>query len=270
MSRARLHAPLRNVRLLVAYDGSRFHGWQRQAGFATVQQTLEEAFLALTGAPTTVYGAGRTDAGVHALGQVAHAHVATRIDDRRLRAALQAHAGQGVAVRSVETCPDEFHAQFHARGKRYAYLIQRGSARLPFAERHSHWVREELDLASMRLAARALLGRRDFSAFACAGSPRRSGVRTLRSLRLVARRGWLAFVLQGDGFLYNMARTLVGTLLEVGRGKLAPESLAAILESRDRRLAGPTAPPEGLYLVRVLYPDAAGIRQSQSGSGDGR
>jgi tRNA pseudouridine38-40 synthase len=244
---------VRNVRLLVSYDGSRFFGWQRQDGFASVQQALEEAFEALTGERVVVHGSGRTDTGVHALGQVAHAHVQSGLADDRLRHALNHHVPEGVVVRRLETCRDDFHARYDARGKRYAYLVATARFRPPFGRTYQHWVHDKLDLRAMRAAAALLLGRHDFSAFASSGSPRKSNVRHLRALHLLARRERFALVAQADGFLYNMVRALAGTLIDVGRGKLAPEDVRAILERRDRKQAGPTAPPEGLYLVSVQY-----------------
>jgi tRNA pseudouridine38-40 synthase len=244
---------MRNVRILLAYDGSHFHGWQRQEGFDSVQETLEIALESLVSSHVTVFGAGRTDAGVHALGQVAHFHVDTHLDDDRLRHALNAHLPEGVIVRRLETCADDFHAQFDALGKRYAYRVETGRFRLPFPPRYSHFVRDPLDLAAMREAAQRFVGKQDFAALASAGSPRKSTVRTIRSLHIVARRGSFAIVVEGDGFLYNMVRTIAGTLLDVGRGKLDAERVSEILRSADRREAAATAPAEGLYLLSVLY-----------------
>lgn len=239
--------------MLVAYDGSRFFGWQRQDGFDSVQEALETALATLVGERVVVHGSGRTDTGVHALGQVASCHLATRLDDDRLRHALNFHLPEGVVVRRLETCRDDFHARFDAAGKRYAYLVVTSRFRPPFARAHAHWTCDPLDLAAMRAAARALLGRHDFSAFATSGSPRKSNVRTLQGLRIVARRERFLIVAQADGFLYNMVRTLAGTLLEVGRGRLGVEDVRAALAGRRRSAAGPTAPPEGLYLVSVRY-----------------
>lgn len=245
--------PVRNVRLLIAYDGSRFFGWQRQDGFTSVQAVLEEALQLLCDAHVTVHGSGRTDTGVHALGQVASAHVDTRLDDDRLRHALNFHLPEGVVVRRLETCRDDFHARFDARAKRYGYLLLTSRFRPPHGRELAHWINSSLDLERMRRAAACLRGRHDFSAFASSGSQRATNVRTLAHLRVVARRSRVAFVAQADGFLYNMVRALAGTLIDVGRGKLSVDDVRAALASRDRSRAGPTAPPQGLYLLSVRY-----------------
>ena len=145
---------MRNVRALIAYDGSRFFGWQRQDGFRSVQQALEEALEALAGDPVVGHGAGRTDTGVHALGQVAHVHLDTRLDDDRLRHALNFHLEEGVSVLRLETCRDDFHARYDARGKRYAYCVATGRFRPPFGRGYFHWVCDPLDLVAMRAPER--------------------------------------------------------------------------------------------------------------------
>ncbi len=244
---------MRNVRLLIGYDGSRFFGWQRQDGFDTVQQSLEEALLAATGQRVAIHGAGRTDTGVHALGQVAHAHVETRLDDDRIRHALNAHLPEGVVVREAETCAEDFHARYAARSKRYGYLVVNTRFAPAFGRELCCWTPWPLDVAAMRRAARALVGRHDFAAFGNAGSPRPTTVRTVQRLHFVVRRERLAFVIQGDGFLYNMVRTIAGTLIDVGRGKLDEGACARALASGLRDDAGPTAPAAGLYLLSVQY-----------------
>ena len=247
---------MRNVRVLLAYDGSRFFGWQRQAGFDSVQETIERALLGLTGSSVVVHGAGRTDTGVHAFGQVAHFHLETRLDDDRLRHALNHYLAPSISVRRLETCADDFHARFAAVKKRYLYLTATSRFRPPFAPNLCHWTSDPLDLRAMRIAAQPLVGRHDFSAFAGTRSKRSNNVRTLRPIRFLVRRQRLGLVVGADGFLYNMVRNIAGTLLEVGRGKMAPGEVARVLASKDRRRAGPTAPAAGLYLLRVSYADS--------------
>lgn len=252
---------MRNVRVRLSYDGSRFFGWQRQEGFESVQQALEEALEALTGVHVAVHGAGRTDTGVHALAQAANFHVETRLGDERLLFALNAHLPEGVVVHELETCADDFHALRDATGKHYAYLVATSRFRPAIAPGFCHWVPGRPDVSAMRRAARYLVGEHDFSSFASAGSPRRSNVRLIHGLHVLRRREGLAVVVRGNGFLYNMVRAIAGTLLEVGRGKLVPEALPDILAARRRDRAGPTAPAHGLYLVRVLYPQAVWPRR---------
>ncbi len=244
---------MRTVRARISYDGSRFHGWQRQDGFASVQGAIEDGLASLLDTLVTVHGAGRTDTGVHALGQVAHFHVDTRLDDDRLRHALNAHLTDGVVIDRLETCRDDFHARFDARSKRYLYRVATTRFRPPFLRHHQHWVNVPLDLERMRDAARRMVGRHDFAAFGNAGSERKSTVRTVMGVRLLAHRRHFAVVVQGDGFLYNMVRNMVGTLLDVGRGRREPEDVDLALQSGERDRVGPTAPACGLYLARVLY-----------------
>ncbi len=253
---------MRNVRIAVAYDGSRFFGWQRQDGFMSVQQALEEALLGLTGETVTVHGAGRTDTGVHALAQVAHFHVESRIADERFGLALNAHLPEGVAVLWVETCRDDFHARFDALSKRYLYVTSTRHVRPPFGRQYCHWMAYPLDGDAMRRAARALIGEHDFRAFGNTGSPRATTIRTVQSLHFIARKGRIAFVVQGNGFLYNMVRTIAGTLLDIGRGRLDSGVVARALADGRRETLGATAPAAGLYLVSVQY----GERLFDSGS----
>ena len=246
---------MRNVRFLIAYDGSPYFGWQRQDGFVAVQEKIEEAFLAVTARHATVQGAGRTDTGVHALGQVAHAHVETRLDDERLLFALNAHLPESVVLRRLETCREDFHARFAAVSKRYLYRTETARFPSPFGHGRAHWSPQPLDLVAMRAAARDLLGRHDFRAFSSTGSPRASTVRDVQRIHFLPRRRHLDFVVQANGFLYNMVRAIAGTLLDVGRGRLPVDVVQRALESGERKIAGPTAPAAGLYLLSVQYPE---------------
>jgi tRNA pseudouridine38-40 synthase len=255
---------VRNVRIRIAYDGSKFYGWQRQSGFETVQEALEEGLEALVGARVVVHGSGRTDAGVHAMGQVASFHVDTKLEDERLLFALNHHVPEGVVVRDLETCADDFHAQYSARGKRYLYLVR--TTRFPpaFGTEHCLWTRGTLDLREMRRAAQCMVGEHDFSALASAGSPRKTNVRKISGIHIVARRDGFALIVQGNGFLYNMVRAMVGTLLQVGQGQRRSGDTSALLQSKDRSQAGPTASASGLYLRSVLYNEVVFAHRGRS------
>jgi tRNA pseudouridine38-40 synthase len=244
---------MRNVRFEVAYDGSAFFGWQRQDGFESVQECLENAALDLLDERVTVHGSGRTDTGVHALRQVANFHLSSSMPDDRLRHALNAHLPDSVVVRRLETCADDFHARFSATGKRYVYLTATTRFRPPFAREYAHWSCAVLEFEAMERAGRSLVGTHDFRGLCSVGSEPKTTVRTVRSLRWIRRRERLAFVIEADGFLYNMVRAIAGTLLDVGRGRLDPGCVERVLQSGERASAGPTAPAGGLYLLRVLY-----------------
>jgi len=245
-------------KLTLEYDGTDFEGWQAQPdGHRTVQSTLEAALGTLAGDPVAVVGAGRTDAGVHAEGQVASLSWGAGLDGPTLVRAANAHLPRDLAVRAAVAAPAGFHARRDATGKVYRYAIWNGAVRSPLRRRRFHFESRPLDLAAMAAAAGLLVGTHDFASFQAAGSAVTGTVRTLRRLEVGGRAGDEVHVeAEGDGFLRHMVRNLVGTLLEVGRGRRPPESLAKLLEARDRREAGPTAPARGLTLVRVLYEDA--------------
>ncbi len=252
---------MRTLRLLIAYDGTDLAGWQRQANGETVQEHLERAFRTLTGEEITVHGSGRTDAGVHALCQNAHVRVENpRPPTDRLHRALNSLLPLEIRVLCAMEVPHEFHARFSARGKRYLYRIRWTEVPDPIERRYSYWVPQSLDLERMREAAVHFLGEHDFVAMASNPGHAyiRPTVRTIQAIHLLRRRGGADLVVQGSGFLYNQVRTMAGSLVAVGRGKEAPEWIAAILHSRDRSLAGPTLPPQGLFLLRVLYPEEFG------------
>lgn len=244
-----------NYLLTIAYDGTHFHGWQRQEGFRTVQEVLEHACAAIDCPGVHVEGAGRTDTGVHALGQCAHVVLPRAFPPERLLFALNANLPEDVAVQAVRPAPDGFHARFHARGKRYVYRVLVDPIRPAVGRPLYHWIRRPVDLDAMRRAARCLVGRHDFASFATnPGYARSRGtVRTLHHVHLLRRTRGFDFAVQGAGFLYNMVRNMIGSLLEVGYGNRPPEWIEAVLRGRDRRLGGATAPARGLFLLRVLY-----------------
>lgn len=243
-------------RLILEYDGTGFEGWQAQPhGHRTVQGVLEEALARVTGAKDPrVTGAGRTDAGVHAEGQVAGVELETELAAERLGRALNGVLPDDLAVAACEPAPEGFHARYDARSKLYRYRIWNGAARSPLRAAHSHWVASRLDLAAMREAAAPLVGRHDFASFQAAGSDVRSSERSLTRLDVAGEpRGEIDLWVAGDGFLRQMVRILAGTLVEVGLGRTPAAAVSEILAARDRTRAGRTAPARGLTLVRVDY-----------------
>lgn len=244
----------RRLRITLAYDGTEFHGWQRQPRAATVQGLLMECCARILGEAVVVTGASRTDAGVHALRQVASLETASDMAAVTLQRALNATLPPAIRVREAVEAPAGFDARRHARGKRYAYLIDRGAEADPFLRRFAWHAPGARNTEAMAGALRAIVGKHDFSAFCAAPGRARSPICTVHSARLVTRRARLVALVSGDSFLHHMVRNVVGSLVEVGRGARPVEWMAAVLQSRDRRRAGPTAPAQGLVLVRVLYP----------------
>jgi len=245
----------RRVRLLLEYDGTGFQGWQRQpSGERTVQGAVEAAFASLPGEHGTVNAAGRTDAGVHALAMVAHVDTTSAIPDERLRMALNAHLPRDVVVLEVRTVEPTFEAQFHCLYRRYLYRMRvvRDDPRRLAIDRHRVLpVFRRVDVAAMQAATRHLLGRHDFAAFATQES--RTTTRELLLCDLRPAGHELHLHVAADGFLRNMVRTIVGTLLWVGKGKLTPDDVRDVLQSRDRERAGHNVGPQGLYFVEAGY-----------------
>ena len=243
------------LRFLLEYDGTDFHGWQSQPGYRTVQAVLETALETLVGVPVVLHGSGRTDTGVHARGQVAHAVVPDGVDPFRLRRSLTALVGPDVAVRDVTRAPDGFHARYDARRRVYHYAISTEPRALD--RRSRFWVRPAPDVAAMNAAAARLLGRHHFGAFCRTRSATENRVCTLHVATWEpdpnGRTADWRFRAEADRFLHGMVRALVGTLLAVGHGALTADDVATVLASRDRRRAGPAAPAFGLVLDRVDY-----------------
>lgn len=246
---------MRRVRLTLEFDGSGFAGWQWQpTGERTVQGVVQDAFAALPGRHGAVHAAGRTDAGVHALGMVAHADTEASMPDEKLRLALNAHLPRDVVVLEVATVGDDFEAQFGCRYRRYLYRLRvvRDDPRgLALERRRVQPVFRHVDVAAMQRAARHLEGTHDFSSFATQET--RTPVRTLHLCELREEGAELRLHLAGDGFLRHMVRTIVGTLLWVGKGKLAADEVPAVLAARDRARAGPNVGAQGLYFVEAGY-----------------
>jgi tRNA pseudouridine38-40 synthase len=248
---------MRNFRLTLSYDGTDFHGWQTQPGLRTVQETVESALADLTGEERVRANAsGRTDTGVHAVGQVVNFRSATRLAPDAILRALNARFPEDVIVREAALAPDAFDANRDAIRKRYRYVLHDGAVPDLFQRRYSHHSRYRLDAERMARAAACLRGTHDFRCFETEWPNRASSVRTITELTLQRDGDWLRLDVEADGFLYNMVRAIVGTLMNVGRGYWPEEEVAAILASGDRARAGPTAPARGLFLMHVTYPEA--------------
>jgi len=254
----------RNIRLLLAFDGTAYSGWQRQKGAPTIQETIEHCLTRITGQPVTLHGAGRTDAGVHALGMVANFHTLSAIPCSGLRKGLNSMLPPDIRILEAVDAPAWFHSRYSATGKTYRYALCTAPVQMPTERLYTAHFSRPLDVEAIRGALALIAGSHDFSSFEGSGSRDRDAkgyndrgaVRTLRQTEFTPQTSpastWF-FRFTGDGFLRHMVRNLVGTLLLVGCGKITPADFAEILRSRDRGRAGATAPAHGLFLERVYY-----------------
>jgi tRNA pseudouridine38-40 synthase len=244
---------MRNIKLTLCYDGTNFHGWQRQPNLRTVQQVLEEALKQVNPGPTVATASSRTDAGVHALGQVVHFLTVARHSTETYVRALNALMPGDVRVLDAQEKPQAFHATLDAKSKRYRYVIDNGPIASPFQLRYAWHVRPPLDEAAMSQAGRVLLGRHDFHSFETGWPNRTSSVRTILDLAVERSGAFVTIEVEADGFLYNMVRSIAGTLVKVGALRRPQAWVADVLAAENRVEAGPTAPPQGLFLVEVRY-----------------
>ena len=258
--------PARNWKLTLSYDGTDFHGWQVQPGYRTIQGELAGALQRITGESVLPQGSGRTDAGVHALAHVASVALQAAIPPGNLLRALNRTLPAAIRVLSVEIAPDDFHARHSALGKTYEYRIFQGPICPPTLARYVCSTQWPLDIDAMAAAAPRILGEHDFTSFAAVDPDRAHRMladATIHNVRVVVASNWrregdlLVYTIIGTGFLHHMVRNLVGTFLEIGRGQRRPDSIAAILDARDRSAAGATAPARGLFLHSVSYPSEA-------------
>ena len=248
-----------NFRLLVQYEGTNFHGWQIQSELRTVQGELTRVLSLLDSRDVHVHGSGRTDAGVHAEGQVASVQLVRDILPEKLRNAINGNLAADVRVLSVDIVPDDFHARYSAKSKTYRYRLVHGQVRSPFWVRYAHQESRPLDLERMGTVARIFIGEHDWTAFSAADSDSESRVRNVSQLEISSRydqRGHcdlIEFTISANGFLRYMVRSIVGTLLAVGRGEIDESIVQRAIEEGERSLAGATAPPHGLTLINVEY-----------------
>jgi len=244
---------IRKIKLIVQYDGSRYSGWQTQPGKRTIQGELVEALSNLVGIRTPVHGASRTDAGVSALGQVALFEIDCPVPTENFPNALNGRLPRNIVITSAEEVPPKFDLLGDVKSKLYRYTIYTGRYR-PVLKLNQCWhLHKKLDVAAMNDAAQLLVGKNDFKSFASAADKRESSVRTIFRCEVTSQEKWIYIDVEGDGFLYNMVRNIVGTLVEIGTGKWKPEKINEILEAKDRTAAGRLAPPQGLCLMWIRY-----------------
>lgn len=245
----------RNFKLVIEYDGTGYKGWQRQKCVPTVQGTIEAAIAKMTAKSVTLHGSGRTDAGVHARNQVANFLVDTKLTSETLRKGLNSLTPEDIVIKDCQVVPESFHAQFDATSKVYHYVVLNRPTPVAISRQYAWHVRKPLDLRAVEIAIDTLKGRHDFAAFEGVGSPRTHTVRTVMDAAILKQgsTGYLVFMIEADGFLRCMVRNIVGTLVDVGAGRTSPAQFSQILASRDRKRAGATAPPHGLFLMEVKY-----------------
>ena len=245
---------MRNIKLLIAYDGSRYNGWQRQENTEnTIQGKLETLLSKMTGEMVEIHGSGRTDAGVHAKGQVANFHTDTKMTIEEIKEYMNEYLPMDIAVLEAKDAAERFHSRLNVKRKTYCYHIWNSQVPNVFARKYSYQVPEPLDLEAMKKAAFYLLGTHDFKSFCARKKMKKSTVRMIESIDFQKEGDMIQITYRGNGFLYNMVRILTGTLIEVGKGERQPEEMKEILESQDRAKAGFTAPAQGLFMERVAY-----------------
>ncbi len=260
---------MRNIKLTIQYDGTNYHGWQIQPNGISIQQVIEEAIFSVTRKESRLTSSGRTDAGVHALSQVANFKTNSSLDTYKFQRGLNSKLPKDIVISDAQEVPLDFNAQKYAKKKIYRYDIYNSSIPDAFSFKFAKFIPYFLNLSSMKIASQYFLGTHDFSAFRSSSCEAKTTVRTIYKVDLSQKffnnseknRGnellfpscCISTEVEGSGFLKNMVRNIVGTLIEVGREKLAPEDIKKVLASRDRKNAGPTAPPQGLFLVKVFY-----------------
>lgn len=257
---------VKQYKLTIAYEGTEFGGWQVQPNAISIQQKLQEAFKIITREDVPVTGSGRTDAGVHALAQVAHVPLKKTIDCYKTRASLNGLLPKAIRVLHIEEVSTDFHARYSAKRKCYHYHIDLDPVQLPFNRLYSWHIRGDFSIEGLQQAAKHFVGEHDFTSFANEahqGSAANNPVRTLYRLDVFEKENGIRLEFEANGFLYKMVRNIVGTLVEVGKGKLSPDQIPQILKEKRRCSAGQAAPPQGLFLAFVDYPIASSSNRSE-------
>lgn len=248
---------MRNIKLTIEYDGSNYFGFQTQrtkdCKSPTIQEALEKALKRICKAKINLIASGRTDSGVHALGQVANFKTNSKMPLDKFRVAINANIPEDISVIKVEEVADDFHSRYSAKSKIYRYQILNRPYRSVFEGKLCYMFPHKLDFDLMKQEIRCLRGRHDFKAFQAADKKKKRSVRTIKNIKLSRKGDFIIFEIEADGFLFKMVRNIMGTLIEIGRGRFKKGSLKRILESKNRKLAGPTAPARGLTLLKVIY-----------------
>lgn len=244
---------MKNIKLIIEYDGTNYYGWQKQPDGNTVQQKIEKAISEVTGETIDLIGCSRTDSGVHATGYVANFYTNSTIPGEKFYIVINQKLPKDIVIIKSEEVDKEFHARFSSTGKMYCYSILNQPIRSPLNSRYYHHIYKSLNVDLMVEGSRYMKGKKDFKAFQNNGSEVNSTVRTINDIRIVKENNYIKIYVTGDGFLYNMVRIIAGTLIDVGLGYKKPEQVLDIIESKDRNKAGKTAPALGLKLVEVFY-----------------
>jgi tRNA pseudouridine38-40 synthase len=244
---------VRNIKLLIAYDGTAYHGWQTQLNKVTIQETIEKALSIVMKQKIDLTGSGRTDSGVHALGQVANFKADTKIPEDKIKIALNANLPPDIRILDSVDVDMSFNARFNALDKTYMYQIYYDRVGNPFYSRYSCFIPQSLDIDKMEEALKLIMGTHDFKGFMASGSYVKTTVRTIYDTKLIKEGNLLKLYINGDGFLYNMVRIIAGTLIDIGKGTKTIDCIEDVLINKNRKVLGQTAPPQGLFLMKVNY-----------------
>ena len=244
---------MRNIKLTIEYDGKEFNGWQKQPNKLNIQGEIERAIEEITGEQVDLYGSGRTDAGVHSLGQVANFKTNSKLPIEKVAIAINSKLKKSIRIKKAEEVSENFHSRYNCHKKKYRYIINNSSQGSAIYRGLEYHVSQKLNVEEMKKAIKFFEGEHDFKAFKASGTSSKSSVRTIYNAELKQNGERIIIELTGNGFLYNMVRIISGTLLEVGLGNIKAEDIPNIIESKDRKMAGKTLPPHGLYLVEVMY-----------------
>ena len=244
---------MRNIKIKIEYDGKNFNGWQKQPDKLNIQGEIERAIFDITGEEVNLTASGRTDAGVHSLGQTANFKIENNMPIEKIPLAINSKLKKTIRVQSAEEVDERFHSRYNCKGKKYRYIINNAQIESALYKDLELHISQKLDLEKMREAIKYFIGKHDFSAFKSSGTSSKNSVREIYKAEIIEDGERIKIELTGSGFLYNMVRIISGTLVEVGLGKIEPNQIPKIIESKDRGMAGKTLPPQGLYLVEVYY-----------------